>query len=143
LCEFSHSLIKIIIGYLNTQNRGSIDKFYNNEYKNYKHYFNNAKLFNSLDLINEHKYFGSFFNTNIERNIRNGIAHKTIHFSIDGQKIVVKNKEKESEYMYVEILVKMIHLAQSSLAGFTIFTDIKRMVSDKLWETQKLSNGTG
>lgn len=134
LCEFNHSLIKIIIGYINTQNRGSIDKFNNNEYKNYYHYFNNAKLFNSLDLINEHNYFGSFFNTNIERNIRNGIAHKTIHFSIDGQKIIVKSKEKENEYMYVEMLVKMIHLAQSSLAGFTIFTDIKRMVSDKLWE---------
>jgi len=134
LCEFNHSLIKIIIGYLNTQNRGSVDKFYNNEYKDYTHYFNNAKLFNSLDLINEHKYFGSFFNTNIERNIRNGIAHKMIHFSIDGQKIMVNNKKKESEYMYVEMLVKMIHLSQSSLAAFTIFTDIKRLVSDKLWE---------
>ncbi|MDR2940977.1 MAG: hypothetical protein LBV17_00080 [Treponema sp.] len=135
LCEFNHFLIKIIIGYLNAQNRGSIDNFYNNKYKNYDHYFNNAKLFNSLDLIKEHNYFGSFFNTNIERNIRNGIAHKMIKFSIDGQKIIIKNKGKESEYMYVEILIKMIHLSQSGLAGFTVFTDIKRLVSDKLWET--------
>lgn len=134
LCEFNHFLIKILVGYLNTRNRGSINSFLNNKFKNYEQYFNRAKLFESLDLIGEHKYFGLFFNTNIERNIRNGIAHKMIKFSTDGQKIIVKNKDKESEFAYAETLVKMIHLAQSSLAGITIFTDIKRMISDKLWE---------
>jgi hypothetical protein len=133
LCEFNHFLIKMLIGYLNTRNRGSVDNFYNNKYKNYEQYFNKANLFDSLDLISEHKYFGLFFNSNIERNIRNGVAHKMIKFSIDGQKIIVKSKGKENEYMYSEILVKMIHLSQSGLAGFTIFTDIKRMISDKIW----------
>ena len=134
LCEFNHFLIKIFIGYLNTKNRGCINNFYNNKFKDYEQYFNKAKLFDSLDLIGEHKYFGSFFNTNIERNIRNGIAHKMIKFSIDGQKIIINNKGNESEFIYAETLIKMMHLSQSSLAGFTIFTDIKRMVSDKLWE---------
>jgi hypothetical protein len=134
LCEFNHFLIKILIGYLNATNRGSIDNFLNTKYKNFEQYFNKAKLFDSLDIISEHKYFGSFFNSNIERNIRNGIAHKMIRFSIGGQKIIVKNKEKENEYMYSEILVKLIHLSQSGLAGFTIFTDIKRMISDKIWD---------
>lgn len=137
LCEYVHNIIKIEVGYINLKERGSIDSFktINNKipFSNYKTYFNKAKLFNSLDLITESPVLGRDVNFAIDREIRNGIAHKKISFSKDGQEIIIRKDNKIITIPFDLALKKTIELCRIFLYGFGIISDQKRMISDELW----------
>lgn len=138
LCEYAHNLIKIEIGYINICQRGNIDLFKDSKFSNYKKYFNNAKLFDSLDLINEIKSLGDNLNYAIDRAVRNGIAHKKIAFSNDGQEIIVRRGNNVQNIKFDLILKKTIELCRICISGFGIITDQKRMITDEYWNKKNI-----
>lgn len=137
LCEYAHNIIKIEIGYLNIKNRGDINLFKDNKFSNYEKYFNKAKLFQSLDLINEDNILGNNYNFAIDRNIRNGIAHKKISFSSTGQEIIVRKENKLIKIEYDLALKKTIELCRICIYCFSFITNQKRMISDEPWNHKK------
>lgn len=133
LCEYAHNIIKIEIGYLNIKNRGDINLFKDNKFPNYEKYFKKAKLFDSLDLINEEKEVGENYNYVIDRNIRNGIAHKKISFSSDGQELIIRKDNKIINIEYDLALKKTIELCRICIYCFSFITNQKRMIADEIW----------
>lgn len=134
LCEYAHKIIKIEIGYLNIKERGNIDSFSNTKFSSYKKYFKDAKLFDSLDLIKEYSEIGDDFNFSIDRSIRNGIAHKSISFSQNGQQLLIKKGKSINMVEYDLTLKKTILLSRICVTCFGIITDQNRMISDSIWE---------
>jgi hypothetical protein len=135
LCEYNHLLIKFYIALINVQVRNSIDSFSSGRYQSYSEYFTKATLFESLDLIKESDVAGTYFGGHINREIRNGIAHQTISYSLDGQKIIVNNKGVIEQFEHDKFLVDCIALCRSAINSFGIVTDIKRLTFDKPWES--------
>lgn len=140
LCEYAHNIIKIQIGYINILNRGSVDSFPitskgKPEFPSYKKFFDDAKLFKSLDLIMEYPELGKEYNDSIDRTIRNGIAHKKITFSMDGQTLEIRKKTNIEKISYENALRKAIKLCRICVFGFSIITDQKRMISDEIWNS--------
>lgn len=133
LCEYAHNIIKIEIGYLNIKNRGDINLFKDNNFPSYEKYFNKAKLFQSLDLINENNILGDNFNFAIDRNLRNGIAHKKNSFSSSGQEIIIRKENKIIKIEYDLALKKTIELCRICVYCFSFITQQKRIISDEIW----------
>lgn len=133
-CEYAHNIIKIQIGYLNVLYRNSINCFSVTKYTNYSTFFKKARLFDSLDLIKEHVILGQYYNNIIDRNIRNGIAHRSIGFSHDGQEIIIKKDTTEIRIPHDEMLKKLIDVCRVCITGFGIITDQKRIIADEPWK---------
>lgn len=69
----------------------------------------------------------------IDREIRNGIAHKKISFSKDGQEIIIRKDNRTINIPFDLALKKTIELCRICLYGFGIISDQKRMISYELW----------
>lgn len=134
LCEYCHYLVKIEVGYLNVLERGAVDSFRDGAFSTYQKYFESAKLYQSLALIDENKTLGKFFTGAIDRNLRNGIAHRHASFVEGGQNINVQSKSKTLSLDYTESLVKLVRLCRCAIFGLGIVTDVFRLISDKAWE---------
>ncbi len=135
-CELSHYYIKIHIGYINLLKRNNLNSFKDNKFRSYKKYFKNAKLFDSLELVTENSILSLLYSENIVRDIRNGISHRAISFSNDGQNIIVRKRNRELTFNYDDVLLKTVKLCRICINGFSVITDIYRLISDKAWEVK-------
>jgi len=130
LCEANHTFVKIFVGLMNIVNRGGIHRFNRTNIKDFGTFFERATISTSLDLVTEHPGIGEYFNTNLDRKIRNAIAHRSVQFTPNGQTLNSTFSGEKYSIDYPTFLMKLLGLSQSILFFTAVLTDMNRIVTD-------------